>query len=108
MLAETGAFQYVQYTLLIWQEHCSRLHIHQPSHFVNDLSDHSMRFKRSDHGVRRFQQRAQLAEFFQPVALETDERTCQVTNLVITRGERGRIYRDGLLGGWQRLVLDGE
>src|SRR5437868_10802394 len=97
MFAEAGAFQYVQYTLLIWQEHCSRLHIHQPSHFVNDLSDHCMRFKRSDHGVRRFQERSQLAEFFQPVALKTDKRTCQVTNLVITHSERGRISWDELL-----------
>src|SRR6266702_4656143 len=102
------ANQHAQDTQLVWQKHCCRLNVHQPPCLANNLSYYGARLKRPDHGVRRFQQCAQLAEFFQPVALETDERTCQIADLVVTRSEHGRIYRDCLLGGRQYLVLDGE
>ena len=91
--------------MLVWQEHRGGLHIHQPSHLAHDLSHHGAWLKRPDHGIRRFQQRAQLAEFFQPIALETDERTRQVADLVETCGEHRRIFWDGLFRGRQRLVL---
>ena len=69
VFTKAGAFQYVQYTLLIWQEHRRCLHINQPSHLANDLSDYSMWFERADYSVRRFKQRVQLTEFFQSVTL---------------------------------------
>src|SRR5215472_2099339 len=67
-----------------------------------------MWFKRSNHRVRRFKQGAQFAEFFQPIALQAYKRTCQATDLVVTRGEYGCMYRNRLLRGRQRLVLDGK
>src|SRR5260370_14934281 len=103
-----GACQHAQHTMLVWEKHCRGLNIHQPSHFANDLSDDSVRFKRPNHGVRRFKQSAQFAKFFQPVELQTDERTCQIPNLVIACSEDVRMYWDGLLRSRQCLMLDGE
>ena len=91
-MAVTG--QHAQHALLVGQEHRSGLHIHQPSHLAHDLSHDGVRVKRPDYSVRGFEQRAQLAKFFQPVELQAYERACQVTNLVITTREHGSMYRD--------------
>ncbi len=101
VFAVTVADQHAQHALLIWQQYRGGLHIYQPLHLANDLAYHGARFKRPHYGVRRFEQRAQLAEFLQPVAFQAYQRTRQVADLVVTRSERGCMRRDRLLRGRQ-------